>query len=117
MSEGNKTGKKKRAASLSSLMRNLDGVSFLKLEWINANIPFLLFAMFLCIVYIWNNHRGVRMVRELRTTEEDMTEVMWNYNSMKDELTRSSRQSKVAERVQDQQMYELTNPPYTIIDK
>ena len=33
------------------------------------------------------------------------------------ELTRYSRQSTVAEQVRDQRMYELTDPPYTIIDK
>lgn len=57
------------------------------------------------------------MVREYKSAEEDMTEVMWNYNTLKDELTRSSRQTEVAELVSDKNMYELTDPPYTIIKR
>jgi hypothetical protein len=115
--KGKKNNKKKKNVSLSALLRNLDNVSFLRIDWLASNIPFLIFIMVLGFVYIYNNHRGVAMVKELRNTEERMTEAKWEYNNAKNELTRYSRQSTVAERVQDQQMYELTNPPYTILEK
>lgn len=110
-------GKSGKNVSLSALLRRLENVPYFRVEWIMGNIPFILFLMILCFIYIWNNHKGVVMVKEIRTTEERMTEAMWKYNSSKNDLTRNSRQSTVAERVSEQQMYELTNPPYTIIEE
>lgn len=108
------TGKRKNI-SLSGILRSLEAIPFLRFEWFRQNIPFVLFLMLLSVIYIWNNHKGVRMVREYKTAEESMTEVLWNYNSLKDELTRNSRQTRVADMVKEDGMYELTDPPYTII--
>ncbi|HAE35789.1 MAG TPA: FtsL-like putative cell division protein [Chitinophagales bacterium] len=109
--------KRKKNVSLAALLRNLEKVPFLQTDYIASSIPFFIFLLILGFFYIWNNHRGVTMVKDLRNTEQQMTEAQWEFNDAKNELTRYSRQSTVAERVRDQQMYELTDPPYTIIDK
>ncbi len=70
--------------------------------------------MLLEVFYIWNNNKGVAMVKEYRDTDQEMLELEWYYNSAKDNLTRKSRQSAVAEMVDTLHMQELSNPPYTI---
>ncbi len=102
--------------NVAGKMRMLDKYNFLKIEYLISNIPYFIFIVMLCIFYIWNNHNGVKMVKQMRDTEDKMIEVQWYYNATKDELTRNSRQSAVAEKVQVQNMYELSNPPYTIIE-
>ena len=38
------------------------------------------FLLILGFFYIWNNHRGVTMVKDLRNTEQQMTEAQWEFN-------------------------------------
>jgi hypothetical protein len=112
--ENYNTDPKKEQATVSGMLREFDKVSYFRLETIIKNIPFFLFIVLLAVFYIWNNNRGVAMVKEYRDTEQEMLELEWYYNSAKDNLTRESRQSAVAEMVDTLHMQELSNPPYTI---
>ncbi len=106
--------KQKSKPTISNLLKSTDRVSYLRPEWFIKHIYFLVFLMLLAVIYIWNNHKGVQLVRDLNSTESDLVEIQWYYNSTKDSLTRKSRQSAVADMVKDQGMYELSNPPYII---
>ncbi len=110
--ENYNTDPKKEQATVSGMLREFDKVSYFRLETIIKNIPFFLFIVLLAVFYIWNNNRGVAMVKEYRDTEQEMLELEWYYNSAKDNLTRESRQSAVAEMVDTLHMQELSNPPY-----
>lgn len=105
---------KKSKPSISNLLKSTDRVSYLRPEWFIQNLTYLLFILLLAIIYIWNSHKGVHMVRDLYQTEGELEEIHWYYNATKDTLTRRSRQSAVADMVKDQNMYELSNPPYII---
>jgi len=103
--------------SLSSLLKSFDEVKFFKWENIVNNIPYFLFIVVIGIFYIWNNHRGVAMDREIRTVNQQLLEKQYYYNATRDSLTQHSRQSAVAKRVDTLNMQELSHPPFTIKTK
>ncbi|MEZ5014836.1 MAG: FtsL-like putative cell division protein [Chitinophagales bacterium] len=105
---------KKEKRSVASLLKSFDEVSFFRLENLIRNIPFFLFLVVLGIFYIWNNNKGVFMEREIKTTNEQLLEKEFYFNSTKDSLTQHSRQSTVADMVDTLHMQELSHPPYTI---
>ncbi|MFN0275016.1 MAG: FtsL-like putative cell division protein [Chitinophagales bacterium] len=109
--------KKQKGDNLSSTIKSLDNVTWLKQDWLISNIPYFLFLVVIAMFYIWNSHHGVKMVKEMRDTQEELIESQYYYNASKDTLTQKSRQSSVAEVVKEQNMYELSNPPYTILEK
>lgn len=76
-----------------------------------------MFIVIIGIFYIWNNHRGVAMDREIRTVNQELLEKQYYFNATRDSLTQHSRQSAVARRVDTLNMQELSNPPYTIKPK
>ena len=104
----------KPKSTISNLLKSTDRVTYLRPEWFIQNIYYLFFIILLAIIYIWNNHKGVHLVRDLDKTESELVEIQWYYNSTKDSLTRKSRQSAVADMVKDMGMSELSNPPYII---
>ena len=103
--------------SLSSMLKSFDEVKFFKWENIVNNIPYFLFIVVIGIFYIWNNHRGVAMDREIRTVNQQLLEKQYYYNATRDSLTQHSRQSAVAKSVDTLNMQELSNPPFTIKTK
>lgn len=111
---GDNAKRSARNENLSSKIKSLDNVTYLKQDWLISNIPYFLFLVLIAVFYIWNSHHGVKMVKEMRDTEQQLIESQYYYNSSKDTLTRLSRQSSVAEMVKDLNMFELSNPVYTI---
>jgi cell division protein FtsL len=105
-----KNGKK----NLASMLKAFDDVAFFRWENIVANMPYFLFLVIIGIFYIWNNHRSVRMDREIRDLNTHLLEKQYYYNATRDSLTRASRQSNIADLVDTLQMQELSHPPYTI---
>jgi len=103
--------------TLSGMLKSFDEVSFFRLERLINNIPYFLFVVVIGIFYIWNNHRGVEMEREIRTVNQQLLEKQYYYNATRDSLTQHSRQSTVAKMVDTLQMQELSHPPYTIKTK
>lgn len=109
--------KKQKSENLSAKIKSLDRVPWLSQDWLIANIPYFLFLAAIAIFYIWNSHHGVKMVKDMRDTQEELIEAQYYFNASKDTLTQKSRQSAVAEKVSEQGMYELSTPPYTILEK
>lgn len=106
-----KNGKK----NLASMLKSFDDVAFFRWENIVSNIPYFLFLVIIGIFYIWNNHRSVRMDREIRDLNTHLLEKQYYYNATRDSLTRASRQSSIADLVDTLKMQELSHPPYTIL--
>jgi hypothetical protein len=107
-----KTGRAKTMRELGSM---LDMGGWLNYDRFVSRLPFLFFLCALAVVYIWNKHTVESQVRELNATERELTELRWHYDSSKDELARASRQSSVASRVAEQNIFELTEPPHIIL--
>ena len=118
MSEKQNTGKGAESKrSLSSMLKSFDEVKFFQWENIVNNIPYFMFVVIIGIFYIWNNHLGVAMDREIRTVNQELLEKQYYFNATRDSLTQHSRQSAVARRVDTLNMQELSNPPFTIKPK
>lgn len=103
--------------SLSGMLKSFDEVAFFRLDNLIKNIPYFLFVVIIGVFYIWNNHRGVGMEREIRAVNQQLLEKQYYYNATRDSLTQHSRQSTVANMVDTLQMQELSHPPYTIKTK
>jgi hypothetical protein len=103
--------------SLASMLKSFDEVKFFQWDNIVNNIPYFVFIVIIGIFYIWNNHRGVAMDRDIRTVNQELLEKQYYYNATRDSLTQYSRQSAVAKRVDTLNMQELSHPPYTIKPK
>ncbi len=106
--------KVKRSFKVASLLRIFDLSSYMPFQQAVKRLPFLLFLVGIAIVYIWNRHSAERNIRQMNRIEKDLVELQWYYDTTKDELTRKSRQSAVAERVREFGVHELRNPPYII---
>lgn len=106
------TGRAKTSRELGGL---LDLGGWLNYDRFVARLPFVLFLCGLAVVYIWNKHTVERQVRELNDIKKEVTELRWDYDSSKDALARASRQSSVASRVAEHEIFELTEPPLVIL--
>ncbi|MBC8048331.1 MAG: hypothetical protein H7Y00_16140, partial [Fimbriimonadaceae bacterium] len=94
--------KKQKGDNLSAKIKSLDNVPYLQQDWLIANIPYFLFLVVIAIFYIWNSNNGVKMVKDLRDTEQELIQSQYYYNASKDTLTQRSRQSSVADMVKEQ---------------
>ncbi len=102
---------------IQQLLGLLDLREWMQYDRFVLRMPFLVFCTFLAIFYIWNRHTFERKVRELDRVSRELTEMRWYYDTAKDELARSSRQSRVADRVAARGIVELTEPPMIIREK
>lgn len=78
------------------------------------NIPLLLFVAFLGLVHVANNHYLENKVRRINALETEIKELRWNYMTSKSNLMLKSKQSEVAEMVEQLGLKELTTPPHKI---
>jgi len=105
---------KNQKRTIGSLLKSFDEISFFNIDTIIKNIPYFLFLVAIGIFYIWNNHRGVEMERNIKQVNQEMMQHEFYYHATKDSLTQHGRQSAIADKVDTLQMQELTQPPYTI---
>jgi hypothetical protein len=96
------------------LLTLLDWREWVQYDRVVRHLPFFGFLAVLAVVYISNRHTMERQSRELDAIRKELVELQWYYDTANDELARHSRQSKVARRVADQGIEELTTPPIII---
>jgi hypothetical protein len=85
---------KKKGISLAEL-------SFMPVDFILKNLPFLVFLGFLAVVYIANSHYAERNVRQIQVLQKDLKELRWFYMSLQSENMVNSMQSEVVDKVAD----------------
>ena len=113
MAASNKPAKSN--SNFTRFIRNLDFTKLLSWNTILSNMLFLLFLTFLGMIYIGNTHIAERNIRLSNKMEKELTELRWEYMTLKSELMYDSKQSEVAKMVAKQGMKELTEPPKKII--
>lgn len=119
-SENAKAGKNARSKRSSKakaqreLLALLDWREWVQYDRVVRHLPFFGFLALLAAAYISNRHTMERQSRELDAIRNQLVELQWYYDTANDELARHSRQSKVARRVADQGIKELTTPPIII---
>lgn len=86
--------------------------------WIMDNIRLILFAAFLALIYIANAHYAEKKVREIRTLQEEVKQLDWEYMSLKSDLMQKRMESEIAKSLDGRGVKILTKPPNTIkVDK
>ncbi len=81
---------------------------------LNTIMPFILFLSALALVYIYNSHQAIKVVRQSDALVKEIKEHRAEYISIKSKLMYDSKQSQVARKVEHLGLKELTQPPKKI---
>jgi Bacteriodetes cell division protein (FtsL-like) len=88
--------------------------AFLSKENALAQVPFIFFIVFLCMLYISNSYYAEGMVRDINKTSNELKELRSEYITTKSDLMHASKQSEVAVIAKAIGIDESTTPPYKI---
>lgn len=77
-------------------------------------LPKAMFVVFICLLYIANNHWAERMVRKIDALQTEVEELRADYISLKSEYMFAGKQSEVAKRVKAMGLRESRTPPKQI---
>ena len=78
-------------------------------------LPFLVFLCVLGMIYIGNSHMAVTNIRNIDKLTKEVTELSWEYKSLKADLMFKSKLTEVAKKVDTLGIKELIEPPKKII--
>lgn len=87
---------------------------FIEKERIRKLLPHIVTGLFISLFYIFNAHRGQRLMREADTLRREIKELRAEYISLKSEQEYRSKLSQVAEKLEDYGLQELRTPPFVI---
>ena len=88
----------------------------LRYQWIVKNLPFFLFLSFLAVIYIYNGHYADKVERDIGKTSRELTELQYEYKSLKSEVMFRSKESELAKAVAPFGLKELSMPPLVLTD-
>jgi hypothetical protein len=110
-----KENKKQKLAYIKGiLIENIKSATRFDEKNLMNNLPLLFFVAALGIIHVANNHYLENKVRKINKLEAEIKELRWNYMTSKSNLMLKSKQSEVAEMVEELGLKELTAPPYII---
>ena len=89
---------------------------WLSYQWIVKNIPFFLFLTALAVLYIFNGHYSDKTIKDISKTAKEVTELQFEYKSLKSEVMFRSKQSELSKAVEPLGLKELTEPAMVIVD-
>ena len=75
--------------------QKFDWKVFLSPKWVVRNIPFFLFLGLLAVAYIYNGHYADKLARKISTTEKHISELEYEYKTIKSEMMFRSRESEL----------------------
>lgn len=101
------TSKKENAFTFNSGIESI-------FSYTKRNILFLLFLFVLCMVYIFNNHQALKLVRQINKKSRELKELRWEYLTYKSDLMYKSKLTEVLPKANEMGLDELDNPPYII---
>ena len=78
-------------------------------------LPFLVFLCVLGMIYIGNSHMAVTNIRNIDKLTKEVTELSWEYKSLKAGLMFKSKLTEIAKKVDTLGIKELIEPPKKII--
>lgn len=93
-----------------------DWKTLLNPKWVVKNIPFFLFLAVLAVAYIYNGHYADKLARKMSATEKHITELEFEYKTLKSEVIFRSKASELARAVEPLGLKELTEPPVKLGD-
>ncbi|MEJ5992807.1 FtsL-like putative cell division protein [Pedobacter sp. Du54] len=78
-------------------------------------LPFLVFLCVLGMIYIGNSHMAITNIRNIDKLKKEVTELGYEYKSLKAELMFKSKLTEVAKKVDTLGIKELIEPPKKIM--
>lgn len=84
---------------------------------IAESLPFIVFLTFWAIIYIANRHYAEKTERYIDSSTKKVRELRADYLTIKAELMFTSKQSEIANMVENMGLYELKTPPGKIFIK
>jgi hypothetical protein len=101
--------------SVVAFFRKLFTDGVVSKEVATAMLPFLIFLCVLVMIYIGNSHMAVTNIRKIDKLNKEVTELSWEYKSLKADLMFKSKLSEVAKKVDTLGIKELIEPPKKIV--
>ena len=77
--------------------------------------PHVLFATFLCILYIGNTHYAETSQREFNKLKVEVEDLRADYTTLKSDYMHAKLQSEVAKRVEKLGLEESSTPPFKMV--
>jgi hypothetical protein len=99
---------KRRRKKIHEIDLRIDGQSITRI------LPFMLFLTAWAIIYIANRHYGVKTLREIDIIRKEIPDLKADYYTINADLSNSSIQSQVIQKVAPLGLKELTAPPKRI---
>lgn len=90
---------------------------FITRENMQKTFPFFMFMAGLAVFYIANTHYAEKTIRQSDKLTKEIKELRSEYITIKSDLMYRSKQSEVAQRLQDKAIKPLTTPPRKIVVK
>lgn len=90
---------------------------FITRENMQKTFPFFMFLAGLAVCYIANTHYAEKTIRQSDKLTKEIKELRSEYITIKSDLMYRSKQSEVAQRLQDKEIKPLTTPPRKIVVK
>ncbi len=78
-------------------------------------LPFLIFLCVLGMIYIGNSHMAVTNIRKIDNLKKEVTELSYEYKSLKADLMFKSKLTEVARKLDTLGIKELVEPPKKIV--
>jgi hypothetical protein len=97
-------------------VQKFDWKKMISQKWVVRNIPFFLFLAMLTVLYIYNGHYADKLVRKISVTEKHITELEYEYKTVRSEVIFRSKASELMKAVAPLGLKELVTPPYVIGD-
>ncbi len=101
--------------SVVAFFRKLFTDGVVSKEVATAMLPFLIFLCVLVMIYIGNSHMAVTNIRKIDKLNKEVTELSWEYKSLKADLMFKSKLTEVAKKVDTLGIKELIEPPKKIV--
>ncbi len=103
--------KNKNVGKTTRSLQSILGGGFLANKRTAENLPFLLFLAWLAIIYIGNSYYAEKNIRKIERLQKELKELRYEHIYTKSKLMSKSRQSEVAEGLQEEGIKESRTPP------
>ncbi len=113
--EKKQTSPKAKPNKALRFVTNIINGAFLSKENAVAQVPFIFFIVFLCMLYISNSYYAEGMVRDINKTTNELKELRSEYITTKSDLMHASKQSEVATIAVKLGIEESTTPPQKLV--
>ncbi|MCY1540950.1 hypothetical protein D9M68_766180 [compost metagenome] len=101
--------------STAAFFRKLFVEGVVSKEAATEMLPFVVYLCVLGMIYIGNSHMAITNIRNIDKLNKEVSELSWEYKSLKADLMFKSKLTEVAKKVDTLGIKELIEPPKKIV--